>query len=85
MRSQGHPLDLKVKQNDVKIPILFDKLSVSNFVLGLFLLEVCFAMCGIVVMVRRRSFKGILTASRSRSVRPMNHRPNSNFTIVVSS
>ena len=28
--SQGHPLDVKVKQNDEKIPILFDIFSVSN-------------------------------------------------------
>ena len=43
MRTQGHPLDVKVKQNDVKIPILFYKFSVSNCVICLLLLEVCFA------------------------------------------
>ena len=31
-----------VKQNDVKIPILFYKSSVSNFVIYFFILEVCF-------------------------------------------
>ena len=51
MRSQGYPLGVKVKQNDVKIPILFDKFSVSNCVIHLLLLEVCFAKCCIVVMV----------------------------------
>ena len=51
MRSQGYLLDVKVKQNDVKIPILFHKLSVSNCVIRLLLLEVCFAKCWIVVMV----------------------------------
>ena len=35
-----HPLDVKVKQNDVKIPILFYKFSVSNCVIYLFILEV---------------------------------------------
>ena len=84
MRSKGHPLDLKVKQNDVKIPILFLKFLVSNCLICLLLLEVCFAMCGIVVRVLRRNFKVILSESRSKSVRPLNYRPNSNFTIVVS-
>ena len=51
MRSQGYPLGVKVKQNDVKIPVLFDKFSVSNCVIHLLLLEVCFAKCWIVVMV----------------------------------
>ena len=51
MRSQGYPLDVKVKQNDVKIPILFDKFTVSNCVICLLLLEVCFAMCWIVVIL----------------------------------
>ena len=61
MRSQGHPLDVKVKQNDVKIPILFYKFSVSNCVICLLLLEVCFAMCWIVAIFRRRSVKVILS------------------------
>ena len=51
MRSQGQPLDVKVKQNDVKNPILFDKFPVPNCVIYLLLLEVCFAMCRTVVMV----------------------------------
>ena len=51
MISQGYLLDVKVKQNDVKIPILFDKFSVSNCVICLLLLEVCFAKSLIVVMV----------------------------------
>ena len=50
MRSQGYPLGVKVKQNDVKIPILFDKFPVSNCVIFLLLLEACFAMCWIVVV-----------------------------------
>ena len=50
-KGQGHPLHVNVKQNDVKIRILFYKLSVSNCVIYLFILEVCFAMCWIVVMV----------------------------------
>ena len=45
MRSQGYHLDVKVKQNDVKIPILFDKFPVSNCVICLLLHEVCFAKC----------------------------------------
>ena len=51
IRSKGHPLDVKVNQNDVKIPILFYKFSVSNFVIYLFILEKKIAMCWIVVMV----------------------------------
>ena len=43
--SQCHPLDGKVKRNDVKIPILFDKLSVSNGVIYLLIVEVCFLQC----------------------------------------
>ena len=50
MRSQGDPLGVKVKQNDVKIPILFHKFPVSNCVICLLLLEACFAMCWIVVV-----------------------------------
>ena len=85
MRSQGYPLVVKVKQNDVKIPILFDKFPVSNCVICLLLLEACFAMCWNVVVALRRSVKVILSYSRSKSVQPLNYRPNSNFTIVVSS
>ena len=66
MRSQGYPVDVKFKQNDVKIPILFDKFSVSNCVIYLHFLEVCFAMCWIVLMVRRRSVKVIMSESRSK-------------------
>ena len=51
MRIQGYLLDVKVKQNDVKIPILFDKFPVSNCVICLLLLEVCYAMCWIVVIL----------------------------------
>ena len=52
MISQGHPLYVKVKQNDVKKPILFSKfVSVSNCVICLLLLEVCFAIYRILVMV----------------------------------
>ena len=47
MRRQGYPLDVKVKQNDVKIPIFLDKFQV----ICLLLLEVCFAMCWIVVIL----------------------------------
>ena len=72
MRSQGHRLDVKVKQNDVKIPILCYKFSVCNCVICLLLLEVCFAMCWIVVMVGHRNVKVILSESRSKSVRPLN-------------
>ena len=43
MRGQGHPLYVKVEQNDVNILILFYKFSVSNCVIYLLLLEVCFA------------------------------------------
>ena len=42
MRSQGHPLDVKVKQNKVNISILFYNFSDSNSVIYLFILEVCF-------------------------------------------
>ena len=45
IRSQGYLLDVKVKQNDVKIPIFWDKFSVSNCVICLLLLEGCFAKC----------------------------------------
>ena len=49
IRSQGHPLDVKVKQNDVKIPILFYKFSVSNCVIYCLFLKFVFAVCWIVV------------------------------------
>ena len=41
IRSQGHPLDVKVKQNDVRIVIF----SASNCVIYLFIVEDVFAMC----------------------------------------
>ena len=45
IRSQGHPLDVKVKQNDVKFPIFLYKFSVSNCVIYVFILEVYVLQC----------------------------------------
>ena len=48
-------------------------------------LKFMFAMWWIVAMVWRLSVNITLSESRSKSVRPLNHRPNSNFTNVLSS